>query len=154
MAVALLMGSHTAFRSDYAVPGFAEPARGQWRAVYILGAGCACSERVAKHLVSRGKGLLQEEVILVGEDPIIDRELSGRGWLLERWPAARAKNVYGAVSAPLLVFVDAAGKIRYSGGLSRRGDARDGFHEDEIWDALRMGGSPARLPAFGCALRF
>lgn len=153
--VALLMGSHTPYRTDLAAPGMAERATGHWHAAYILGAGCACSQRVAKHLASRRKALgLREEVILVGEDPATERELRTHGWLPERWPAARVRSIYGAISAPLVVFVDGEGKIRYSGGLSRRTDSGDGFHEEEIWAALSLRETPARLPAFGCALRF
>jgi hypothetical protein len=163
---ALLMGSHTPFLVAQAQSGLAERT-GRWHAVHILGSECPCSARVAEYLSHRRRFAgLDERVIHVsdqtqdqvgdeaGDDPDIERSLREAGWQVEQWSAERVRDYYGALSAPLLIIVDPDGVIRYAGGYSNRSDARDGFHDAEIWNALQAGHEVQRLPAFGCALTF
>jgi len=151
---ALLMGSHTPFAVRASEPGL-QLGTGQWQAIHILGSDCPCSIRVARHLASRPRLTgIEERIIQVGEEPETEKLLQDAGWPVEHWPAERARDTYGAMSAPLLVMLDPEGKIRYSGGYAKRSDARDGFHDVEIGQALRAGSAVERLPAFGCALTF
>ena len=73
---------------------------------------------------------------------------------MEKFTAESAREQFGAQSAPLAVFIDPEGRIRYAGGLSRRTDASDGYHEAKIWAGLQAGLDVPSLPAFGCALQF
>ena len=155
LVIALLMGSHTPFRTQAATSAPAERGRGHWQAVYILGSECPCSTRVAKHLAPRERlDGIEERMILVGDDDETAGLLGANGWKVERWAAERARDVYGALSAPLLVFVDPDGAIRYSGGFARRSDFRDGFQEPAVWASLRAGREVTPFPAYGCALQF
>ena len=97
---------------------------------------------------------LNEHIVLVGDDRDSERILRQGGWQVERTSADQVRDLYGAISAPLLFFIDPRGSIHYKGGYARRSDARDGFHEAEIWDALRAGRIVSPLPAYGCALTF
>lgn len=130
-------------------------ANGHWQAVYVLGERCPCSSRVARYLMTRpplGGG--EQFILQVGSEPETEAGLLQAGWQLRRRPPETARDDYGAQSAPLFVIVDPQGEVRYRGGLSRRSDSRDGFHDREIWDALRAGRVVKPLPAYGCALRF
>jgi hypothetical protein len=94
-----------------------------------------------------------ERVIEVGPTEWHDA-LAGAGWPVERWSAEHVREVFGAVGAPVLVIASPEGEMRYRGGLSRRRDAGDGFHEEEIWDQIRAGLRVDSLPVFGCAFQF
>src|SRR5262249_37910067 len=135
-----LMAWHTPFAIQQAPQTEADRRTGRWRAIYILGAGCPCSRNIANHLSQRQRlTALEEHVLIVGEDPESEHCLREKGWRVDKAAAERVKSFYGAISAPLLVVVDPQGSIRYKGGFARRSDARDGFHEVEIWNALRAG---------------
>ena len=152
--IALLMGSHMPFRSEPAAKGQFERRTGHWQAVYVLGADCPCSGRVAKHLAhpARLPGI-DEQVAFVGAEPATESLLQLAGVRLVRRTAKEAYELYGARSAPLLLFIDPSGVIRYSGGFARRSDFRDGFQEARLWAELRQNHQVATMPAFGCALQ-
>lgn len=155
LVIALLMGSHTPFQTLQARSGVLARLTGRWQAVYILGSECPCSDRVARHLLTRpGLASIDERIVFIGNDRETPYSLKQRGWRVEHWSAERARDAFGAQSAPLLVFVDPAGEIRYSGGFARQSDFRDGFHESEIWNGLSAGLAIKPYPAYGCALRF
>jgi hypothetical protein len=148
------MGSHTPFAVKAVQPG-SQIGTGQWQAIHILGPECSCSTRVARHLASRARlADGQEKVVQVGNEPETEQLLKNAGWPVEHWPAERARDSYGAMGAPLLLIVDPEGTVRYSGGYAKRSDARDGFHDVEIWNEVRAGRTVERLPAFGCGLEF
>lgn len=154
VVVSLLMGAHVPFATGTGGPAWRR-ANGRWQAVYVLGEKCPCSSRVARHLMDRGPAKsIEEHILQVGDEPETEAGLRRAGWVLWRRAPEVARDEYGALSAPLLVIVDPRGEIRYRGGLSRRSDARDGFHEQEIWTALQQGREVKQLPAYGCALRF
>lgn len=154
LIAALLMGSHTPFLVAQAHSGLAQRT-GRWHAIHILGSECPCSARVAAYLSQRARFTgLDERVIQVGDEPDTEQNLQQAGWAVEKWSAERVRDYYGALSAPLLIIVDPDGVIRYGGGYSLHSDARDGFHDAEIWTALQAGKDVERLPAYGCALTF
>lgn len=154
LVVSLLMGGHMPFQTGDGGPA-ARLASGHWQAVYVLGERCPCSTRVARHLMEReALGGIEEFILQVGDEPETEAGLQRAGWQLRRRPPEVARDDYGAQSAPLFVIVDPAGVVRYRGGLSRRSDSRDGFHDREIWEAVRAGKAVKPLPAYGCALRF
>ena len=97
---------------------------------------------------------VQERVVQVGDEAEAERRLRDAGWVLEKWTAERVLDNFGARSAPVLVFVDPDGEIRYRGGYARRSDGRDGYRDQEIWSRLRNGESVPPLPAYGCAFTF
>jgi hypothetical protein len=160
IVLALLMGSHMPFHSELVPAGSFKRGTGRWRAVYILGADCPCSTRVAAHLAHSARLLdADEEVAYVGAEPQTETILKESGMKrpglrLVRYSAEQAFDLYGARSAPLLLFIDPSGVIRYSGGFARRNDFRDGFQEVRLWTELRRHGSVETLPAFGCAFQF
>ena len=151
----LLMGSHMPFRTDPAAARSGERRTGAWQVVYLFGSDCPCSARAAKHIACRRRlGDIAERVVMVGSDRPTETSLAGNGWKPEHATAEQARDLYGARSAPLLIFIDPAGRIRYTGGFARRSDFRDGFQEERIWAALRSGETVKPLPAYGCALQF
>jgi hypothetical protein len=165
IVLALLMGSHMPFQSERAPAGNFKSGTGRWQAVYILGADCPCSTRVAAHLAHSTRMVdADEQVAYVGTEPQAEAmlEQSGlkqsglrqSGLRLARYSAEQAFDRFGARSAPLLLFIDPSGVIRYSGGFARRNDFRDGFQEARLWTELRETGSVESLPAFGCAFQF
>ncbi|MBL8209830.1 MAG: hypothetical protein JNK87_03930 [Bryobacterales bacterium] len=154
LMVSLLMGGHMPFQTGDGAPA-ARLATGHWQAVYVLGERCPCSTRVARYLMGRSAlGGIEEFILQVGEEPETEAGLTNAGWQMRRRPPEIARDHYGARSAPLFVIVDPTGEVRYRGGLSRRTDSRDGFHDREIWEAVRAGRAVTPLPAYGCALRF
>jgi hypothetical protein len=151
----LLMGSHMPFRSDPAAAQNAARRTGKWQAIYLFGANCPCSAKASTHLVGRPPlSGIDERIVFVGAEPDTERPLEDGGWRLERRTPEQARDIYGARSAPLLIFVDPEGRIRYTGGFAHRSDFADGFHEPRIWEELRAGREVTALPAYGCALRF
>jgi len=153
VVLARMMSAHMPFRTDRSSANPIERSARWWQAVYILGADCSCSRRVAEHLAQRAnlEGL-EERVVFVGADAATESKLAARGLPILRWTGEQVHRVYGARSAPLLVFVDPSGEIRYSGGFARRNDFRDGFQETRIWAELRQGHPVQPLLAYGCAL--
>jgi hypothetical protein len=153
LVMARLMAAHMPFAVD--PPASGPPARrtGHWQAVYILGSDCVCSLRVAEHLAQRGRlADIEERTILVGRNAATDSKLQQWGLQPARSSAEDVLRAFGAHNAPLLLFIDPDGNIRYSGGFARRSDFRDGFEEQSIWAELRAGRAVERLPAYGCAL--
>jgi len=149
----LLMAAHMPYGSELAAASLTQRSTGRWRAVYILGAECPCSRRVARHLAESPRlHDIEELVVFVGQDSAIESSLEHANLKLDRKSGPEARELYGARSAPLLVFVDPSGAIRYSGGFARRNDFRDGFQETRVWAALREARAVETLPAFGCAL--
>jgi hypothetical protein len=158
-AAGLIAAAHTMVRHMPlgTVPVSGSPTvlrTGRWQGVYILDAGCLCSKRVAEHLMERARLRdIDERVIEAGSTEWHDA-LAGAGWPVERWSPERVRKVFGAVGAPVLVIAGPDGEIRYRGGVSRRRDARDGFHEDEIWNEVQAGRKVDPFPVFGCAFQF
>lgn len=153
LVMARLMAAHMPFAIDPPASGPMERRTGHWQAIYILGSDCACSLRVAEHLAQRGRlADIEERTILVGRSAESDSWLQRLGLQLVRWTAEDALQAFGAHNAPLLLFIDPSGDIRYAGGFARRSDFRDGFAEQKIWAELRAGREVERLPAYGCAL--
>ncbi len=153
LVMARLMSAHMPFAIDPPASGPQQRRTGHWQAVYILGSDCVCSLRVAEHLAQRGRlADIEERTILVGRSAATDSKLQRWGLQPARWSAEDALQAFGAHNAPLLLFIDPDGNIRYSGGFARRSDFQDGFAEPRIWAELRAGREVERLPAYGCAL--
>ncbi len=133
--------------SDYA------PAHGSWQAVHVLASDCACSRAVADHLVQRGTLLqLHESVVLIGDDRGLQAKLVEAGFPVQPVSVEEAAAHYHLRSAPWLFFVAPSGQIRYAGGYAAERDARSGYRDVAIWNALRAGQLAEPLPAYGCAI--
>ncbi|MBV9267104.1 MAG: hypothetical protein JO061_13120 [Acidobacteriaceae bacterium] len=154
----LCIASHTPFQAnEYGLARLAISQRSSavrgWTAVHVLAAGCACSRKVAEHLIARGRVAgLRDAVVLVGQDPEVMSKLQLAGIATEYMSPEDAANRFHLRGAPWLMFVDSDGKVRYAGGYSSTRDVRDGYQDLRIWSTLRSGGTLAALPAYGCAI--
>lgn len=140
-------------------PSQREIARGPWSSlvgtgrgvVHVLYASCKCSGRVVDALVRR-RALpnAREVVMIVGALGDRERELVGAGFEVTHVDSESLKRHYHVEAAPLLVVVDAGGKVLYSGGYreSENGPLADA----QIIADTFAGGTPVSLPLFGCAV--
>jgi hypothetical protein len=123
--------------------------RGRWLAVHALYADCRCSQRVVDHLVTTARPPDWSEIVLwVGNQP-------PSAALEKRFDVRRIGTAdlgrYGIEAAPILVALDPAGHVRYSGGYT---DRKQGPVIDDlrILEAARRPDIVASLPVFGCAV--
>ena len=127
----------------------------EWEAVHVLSGGCACSQRVMRHLLERhpADGIQEQILVVDGEEA----DLPETGALLasleqEGFPVThiRIKNVpagVGLYGLPLLVFASPEKKVTYLGGYGVRGD-----QDRQIFEQVRSGGTPKVLAVAGCAV--
>jgi hypothetical protein len=123
---------------------------GRWMAVHVLYAECRCSLRIVEHLVQTERPAGWSEIVLwVGVSPPEDT-LAQHGFDVRRI-TREVLSSYGIEAAPLLVALDPADHVRYSGGYTDR-------KQGPVIDDLRLlaeargDGSIAALPVFGCAV--
>lgn len=120
-----------------------------WFAVHVLYAECACSHRIADHLIHSRRPSGWEEVVLwVGSsEPPPDLQRSLRVKNLTRSELSH----YGVESAPLLVALDPSGSVRYSGGYT---DRKQGpiVEDVRILTETARAESVVSLPVLGCAV--
>jgi hypothetical protein len=154
---ALLTSFHQPFRA--AGPGILRVAgadsAGQWRAVHFVAGGCACSQKVMKHLAHRGPvpGIVEEVVAVDGPDPYLSgsRELlvrlSGEGYRVRHVTAASLPADARLRGVPLLAVANPANEMVYAGGYGESG-------EDDVAtiEAARAGGHPKASGIKGCAV--
>ncbi len=133
--IASLGASHVPFQTP-PIGSRAASGNGQWLMIHVLAEGCACSNRVRAYLKQRpGMDAVRERMVPV----------EGAGHL-------RLANLNMEISAaPLLIVVAPDGRVRYAGGYSKRRDAQDGFHDQEILAKLSQGAAVETLPVYGCA---
>jgi hypothetical protein len=124
----------------------------EWRAIHVLSSQCGCSELVAEHLIARRAQAGLEEHIWVVDGPAAwEARLSAAGFKVSPHTGESLAANTGIEGVPWLLFQ--RGKfVGYSGGYSvqppRPGSA---FEDLAIWRTLETGGTPKRLPAYGCA---
>jgi hypothetical protein len=129
---------------------------GRWHAVHVLYAECRCSKRVLDHLLDTQRPTdLAETILLVVDD---EREPTT---LLERFRDTRfsyrivnrtqLKDQFHIQAAPLLIVLDPADAISYSGGYSQR-KADQQLRDLEIVAELRASRPADPLPIFGCGV--
>jgi len=121
-----------------------------WMAVHVLGAECDCSRRIADHLLDGARPAgMSEVVLLVGHDDELAARLRKRMAVVEVTPDELGRRFH-IEAAPLLLAVDPAGAVRYSGGYTDRKRGPD-IEDVRILAALVQGREVAAIPVFGCA---
>ncbi len=124
-----------------------------WYLIHVLSASCACSQRVAHHLIERGPLLqAQERILLVGQDPELSRELRTAGYDVRSANGDVLAHRYGLYGAPWLLVVSPPKRVAYQGGYARDIQAASGMQDVHILHTLQEGRSAAALPVFGCAI--
>ncbi|MCX6590914.1 MAG: hypothetical protein NTZ56_05260 [Acidobacteria bacterium] len=138
MLLASLGAGHLPFTSPSSGPAGPDrtAATGEWQMIHVLAEGCDCSNRVRAYLRRRP-----------GIRGVRERMVPADGARRLRW--ANREVELGA--APLLIVIAPDGRVRYAGGYSRRPDAKDGFHDQEILGRLAADVPVEPFPVFGCA---
>ncbi len=130
----------------------AAPKQSTWRLVHVLYAQCRCSERTFDYLFERGKAPAADEtVVLVGKHPEYERRAREAGFSVEQISRRELKERFNVESAPLLLVVDPAGQIRYSGGYTARKQGLD-YQDLAILSRLQGGAEAKTIPAYGCGV--
>src|SRR5690606_15674155 len=130
---------------------------GSWGVVHVLYVRCRCSQRTFDYLFDRGASPGAVETILLvgaGDDEqtcALARRATASGFRVETTNRAELKARLNIESAPLLLIVDPAGEVAYSGGYTARKQGLD-FRDQEYLAQLQAGKSIADLPAFGCGV--
>jgi hypothetical protein len=121
-----------------------------WMAVHVLGAECGCSRRIAEHLLDGARPAgVSEVVLLVGHDEELTAKLQGRMSVVEVTPEELGRRFH-IEAAPLLLAVDPAGTVRYSGGYTDRKRGPE-IEDVKILADLTQGREVKTIPVFGCA---
>jgi hypothetical protein len=133
-----------------------DAAQGRWSVYHVLFADCPCSRSLLAALVEQppsGELARQahQRALLVGADPALAERLLRAGYEVRNPTAAELASDYGAEAAPLLLVVDPAGRLRYSGGYSPRKRGLDLQH-NAILQQLLQGQEVTALPVFGCGV--
>jgi hypothetical protein len=123
-----------------------------WTVVHVLYADCACSNRVARHLVETARAIgVREHVLLVGDAPDLEA-LAKRARLdVRHVTPAELLDTYGLDAAPLLIVADPERRVRYVGGYTQRKQSYEVLDRRIVTD-LREGRDVIELPVFGCAI--
>lgn len=151
-----LMALHAPFNptSGEAVAALAHVPSGNWTAIHVLGSGCGCSRRVAKHLATR-KAItdlgLKERVFVLGGEIAFEHELKDAGYTIEHRDPDEVAEKFGIQGVPLLVVLRPDGTPAYSGGYSKYRISSDWMDESIIHAAQHDQASTA-LPVYGCAV--
>lgn len=125
--------------------------RGKTPVLHVLSTECRCSERVAAHLTGTTRPAdVVETVLLVGEDPALERRLVSRGLAVRHATAESLATEWHIQAVPLLVVGSPAGEIHYVGGYTTTKQAYE-IHDLQLILAARHG-RPDPLPIVGCAV--
>ncbi len=126
------------------------PGPPAWMAVHVLGAECGCSRRIADHLLDGARPAgVTEVVLLVGHDEELAAKLRGRMSVVEVTSEELGRRFH-IEAAPLLLAVDPAGTVRYSGGYTDRKRGPE-IEDVKILADLTQGRDVKTIPVFGCA---
>jgi hypothetical protein len=122
-----------------------------WAMVHVLYTECRCSQRIFDHLVDGARPAdVRETVVLVGDDHGVAARLAARGYRVVPVAAEALAARYGIEGVPLLVVLDPAHHIRYSGGYTTRLQGPD-IQDVAIVRGLQATGVAVPLPVYGCA---
>ena len=123
----------------------------EWQLIHILSSRCACSKKVARHLLERGlfSGTREIVYILDDEEVLSESKLKEVGFQVVRLNGDQAYEKYDINAAPQLVVLNKDLQVQYSGGYK---DSRVETYDDEkILNALKNNETFASHPIFGCA---
>jgi hypothetical protein len=131
---------------------FAKLPSPRWLVVHVVYAECRCSQRVFDHLFDSQRPVgVTELILLVGEDPAIEKRARRAGLAIARVTPEQMKRELEIESAPMLVVVDPRGEVRYAGGYGNRKQDPN-YRDVEIVTALVAGRPADALPLFGCGV--
>jgi hypothetical protein len=123
-----------------------------WSAVHVFAAECGCSKRLVDHLEKRGPAAgVFEKVVMVGDDPAIQRRLERRGFSFQTVTPDELAARYHVEAVPLLVVAAPDGAVRYAGGYTERKQG-PAIRDLDILQSLRAEHAVRSLPLFGCAV--
>jgi hypothetical protein len=130
---------------------------GHWHLTHYLSADCACSQAVARHLITRGPvSVAAEEVVLVESSDIpaqntLRDALSRRGFSTMIVTPETVSADDGIDGVPVLRINAPDGTQRFRGGYRDRG-AADGVYLDLAILSDLMASRPVSAPhVYGCA---
>jgi hypothetical protein len=127
-------------------------AAGRWMMVHVLYAQCACSQKIADHVLAGGRPAdVTERVVLIGHDAGLEARFAEIGWPIARVTEGDAATRFHVVAAPALVVVAPDNSVRYVGGYTERKQGPDP-RDLAILAAARTGRDVSPLPIFGCAV--
>jgi hypothetical protein len=154
LALPFLAGPHAPYR--ILEPGVVEPSRDLVigpTVLYLLAAHCECSSRAATHLASRRpRRDVPERILIAGGVLDGEEQLRRAGWRVETIDGSEARRRWGTQSAPLMIYLDEAGKRRYAGGFASGRGRRARYLETMLIDGLASGRPVPVFPAYGCSL--
>jgi hypothetical protein len=120
--------------------------------VHVIAAGCSCTERLFEHLLQRRAGQDgNEEILFVGEAGAKQAMAERAGYAFHSISARQLLDRFGLEAAPVLLALDATGRLRYAGGYYDH-PAAILPHDEKILAQLAQGASPQPLPVYGCAV--
>jgi hypothetical protein len=120
--------------------------------VHVLYAQCACSQRIADHVLGGGRPAdVAERVLLIGRDAALEARFAAAGLPVSLVTEDEAATEFHVVAAPAFVVVAPDGGVRYVGGYTERKQGPDP-RDLAILAAARAGRPFAPLPIFGCAV--
>lgn len=123
---------------------------GKTPVLHVLSAGCRCSQRIAAHLTSTTRPAgVTETVLLLGEDPALEKRLASRGFVVKH-ATDDGLAAWHIPAVPLLVVGAADGSLPYVGGYTTTKQGYD-VHDLELIAAAAHG-RPTPLPLYGCAV--
>jgi len=121
-----------------------------WMGVHVLYTECRCSQRVFDHLFSSKRiDALSEKILLVGADASIESRAIRSGFDVTVLTPAQLREQFALQSAPLLLVVNPAGEIVYSGGYTTRKQGPD-IRDIAIITSLMQDNAAQELPLYGC----
>ena len=151
LIVAALMVRHEA---TFAPPelGTHPATTGLWYVRHILATECRCSLRIVSHLQERdAHANVIEHVLLIGPYSETIDPLISRGYQVEQLSVIDADRLYKIHSAPAMLILDPAGRIRYTGGYTNHKQSF-AIQDIAIIHALLQGEVVPSLPVYGCPL--
>lgn len=120
--------------------------------VHVIAAGCSCTDRLFAHLIARGPFPGVDEIIVfVGDSGAKQRSADSAGFPFRTISAADLTGQFGLEAAPVLIALDAAGRLQYAGGYYDH-PATISPRDGSVHAQLASGGAPTPLPVFGCAV--
>jgi len=161
LSVVLLGSVFTSYHQPFLTPGNgilgvakSTDAHG-WRAVHVLSAGCACSQKVMRHLLQRKEfpGVAEQILLIDGQESYLPgseqllTQLAQAGFPIAHLQADDLPPDAGLHGVPVLAIASPNGQVAYVGGYGSAGD-QDGA----ILQQVQMGRAPKPLAILGCAL--
>jgi hypothetical protein len=120
--------------------------------VHVIYGECSCARALFAHLLARRPFPGAEEAILfVGADDKKREAAKRAGFAFTEVSAQELAVRFGLEAAPVLVVLDAAGRLRYAGGYYGHPAAVTPLDE-RVYAELAAGAEVKPLPVFGCAV--